>query len=132
MSRTGVASRSGAALVLVLAALLVISLLAMSLALTAALDGLAARNAQNAVRAEGQSEGALQLAAMSLLHDPARSPGVLGPWPDMGISATVHVSPASEGAWRLESRAVVGRSLIVRSAVLRIADDGTFRVAARR
>lgn len=123
----------GAALVLVLVGLLVIALLAMSLGLTATLDGLTARNAQDAALAAAQAEGALQLAAASLVGDAAvGGTAVLGPWPGLGISGTVRVTPLSDAAWRIESSAAVRRSLAVRSVVLRIVADGTVRVAARK
>lgn len=131
MRRRG-AQRAGAALVLALIVLLVIGLLAVALGFTVTLDSLAARNARDAALAEGQAEGALELAAASLLADPARAGNEeIGPWPELGIAATVRVTQQPDAAWRLASRAAVGRSLSVRTVVLRIAADGTFQVAAR-
>lgn len=85
---------SGAALVLVLVAASVLALLALSSSFVVALDGLAARSAVQAALAEGQAEGALQLAAREVAAAAAANAladGRLGPWPGAGIDARVVV-----------------------------------------
>lgn len=130
MSRARAAQ--GIALVLVLVALSVTALLAIGLGLTAALDGLAARHVQAAARAEGQVEGALQMAAQQVASGlVARAGATLGPWPAAGIRATVAVRSPEDGAWRLEGRALDGASAVVRVLVLRVGADGTLRLVSR-
>jgi len=111
---------SGAALVLVLVAASVMALLALTSSFVVALDGLAARSAQQAARAEGQAEGALQLAARQVMVEAAAgalSDGPLGPWPGAGIDAVavveVHGSYVS-----VRARAEVGHAALARSLVL--------------
>ena len=129
----------GAALVLVLVVALLLGLAALSLTFTVTLDSLAARNAQEAALAEGQAEGALELAAKAVRGSTAATgpagplvpPQELGPWPDAGIPVVVEVVVDPEGAYRLETRARVGRSSVRRVVTLDDTAAGGIAVRAR-
>lgn len=111
----------GSVLVIVLLAALLLALSAIALTLTVTLDGLAARNVQDAALAEGQAEAALQLAARDLgagLADGGTIPVGLGPWEPAGVRATATVSRTGPNVYTIVARATVGRSQVVRTLVV--------------
>ena len=118
---------------------LLLGLAALSLTFTVTLDSLAARNAQEAALAEGQAEGALELAAEAVrgstaatgVAGPLVPPQDLGPWPDDGVPVEVEVVVDPEGAYRLETRARVGRSSVRRVVTLDDTAAGGIAVRAR-
>lgn len=125
--------RRGAALVLVLIVTLLLGLIAATLAFTVTLDGLAARNVQQAALAEGMAEGALELAAAwaaeATAHGTADAgipaPSVLG-----GIDADVTVTGQADGLV-LTSVATVGRGTVRRTLTLHYDPAGRPIVEAR-
>ena len=125
--------RRGAALVLVLIVTLLLGLIAATLAFTVTLDGLAARNVQQAALAEGMAEGALELAAAwaaeATAHGTADAgipaPSVLG-----GIDADVTVTGQADGLV-LTSVATVGRGTVGRTLTLHYDPAGRPIVEAR-
>lgn len=111
---------SGSALVLVLVAASVMALLVLSSGFIVALDGLAARSAQQAAVADGRAEGALQLAARQVVAESAAgtlSDGPLGPWPGAGIDAVAVVEVHADYV-TVRARAEFGRASLERSVVL--------------
>ena len=124
---------------LVLVVALLLGLAALSLTFTVTLDSLAARNAQEAALAEGQAEGALELGAKAVVGStagtaPAGSsvlPQELGPWPDAGIPVVVDVVADAGGAYRLETRARIGRSTVRRVVTVDDSAAGGTVVRAR-
>lgn len=109
--------RAGVALVAVLGALLIVATIVFATAFLATLDVRAARSSQTSVLAEAQAEGALDAALADLAEiAAAASAGTgdgsgdgsvdgaaaapptddLGPWPSLGLSATVSVSTMAE------------------------------------
>ncbi|MFO7544539.1 MAG: hypothetical protein R6W77_03485 [Trueperaceae bacterium] len=121
----------GMALVAVLGGLLLVSTIVFAMAFVATLDVMAARSSQTAVLADAQVEGALAVALAELAETAGTDPGgavtapsgALGPWPELGIGATVDVAALPErwdgnevvtllaetrvGTSRAEARAVV-------------------------
>jgi hypothetical protein len=119
---------AGMALVAVLGALLLVSTIVFAMAFVATLDVMAARSSQTSVLADAQVEGALAVALSELAEAAATVPGgavpapaaALGPWPDLGIAATVDVAVLPE---RWDGHEVV--SLLAETRV------GTSRAEAR-
>lgn len=131
---SGLTRTEGAALVMVLLVTVLLGIIATSLAFTVTLDGLAARNVQEASLAEGLAEGALELAADRVAEAVAEGlsyAGTLGPSDLGGIDAEVTASVQS-GGYALTSVATVGRSTVRREAWLRYDAAGRPSVAARR
>lgn len=112
-SRPATDRRAGVALVAVLGALLVVATIVFATAFLATLDVLAARSSQTSVLAEAQAEGALDAALSDLaeiaaaasaeagdgpVDDTAATASTddLGPWPSLGLSATVSVTTMAE------------------------------------
>lgn len=127
----------GVALVLVLAVGLLVAMLTAALAFTVTLDAVASRYAQQAVLAEAQAEGALQLAAAEVAarmvagaEQTAPLPPRLGPWPSAGIAATVTLGETGAGV-ALRSTATVGRSVARRALDLSYDPTGRPTVRAR-
>jgi hypothetical protein len=137
---------TGAILPLVLLALLVIAAASFALSFKVTLDALAARSALSAALAHAQAAGGLALAVAE--HDAAREDGrepppELGPWPALGIVATVEVTPAGfidspgpddasdpEPAVTLVATATVGRATATSEVTLVFLP--TLRVLSRR
>lgn len=123
----------GAALVLVLIVTLLLGLMAVALAFTVTLDGLSARNVQEAALAEGAAEGALQLAAAwvgEARGEGTPSPASLGAAQLGGIDAEVTVSDRSDRL-ELAAMASVGGSTVTRDLTLRFDDAGVPLVESR-
>jgi len=112
------AAARGAALVLVLVVTVLLGLMAVAVGFTVTLDGLAARTVQDAALAEGQAEGALQLAAAeagrSMESGVAPPEGSVGPWSAAGITTTARVTPV-DGDAVISVDARVGRAAARRS-----------------
>lgn len=124
---------------LVLVVALLLALAALSLTFTVTLDGLAARNAQQAALAEGQAEGAVELAAKVVVGSaaaaapgaPSAPPTELGPWPDAGIPVLVDAVAHARGVYELEARARVGSSTVRRLIIVDARAAGAPVVRAR-
>jgi len=125
--------------VLVLGVALLLALAALSLTFTVTLDSLSARHAQQAALAEGQVEGALELAAQAIgdrtlnapSTGPAAPPKEVGPWPLAGIPVVVEIAPDAFGAYVLEARARVGSSSVRRVLTLESPSVGGLVVRMR-
>lgn len=94
----------GAALVTVLGGLMLVGAITFAALFAVTLEAMAARSAQRAAQDGAALQAALAVAAAETVTGPAPGAGVLGPWPHLGVSASVTVAVPEPGVRVLEVR----------------------------